>query len=421
MPLGASLAPAENLRSPGRREPIRSGSGPWSALGAYVSHASGQRRAAAPWSTLSRFAARGRLGASSSSVHVAGTRGGPGGRPRLVLVGRGKRAAPRGAGCRLRCPCARPCTPLTTRPPCRSAPQLQLAGSGYYELQAGQLSLLQLVGLRQAAAPTFGYGSDGIHALPIRSKVGCDKVTEEVTARELDLQQQRRCALAAAGGSPQGGYVAACLAVKDQHRDLAEWLDWHASLGVSRFYLMDAGSDPPLDELLVPYVQVPRGADKGEAGAACSGTAARALCCCPRCCRCRRALLLAPPTPRPALPCPALAPQAGLVVHRMMGNASETSADLGNTTCRSFAPRFMQLLAYSTCLRDYGAQHQWMGALAGARGLQAAGILLWSWATAAAVLRAARSPPTPVWRPPPTPAVLLSPLPAACCSLHRRR
>ena len=40
-----------------------------------------------------------------------------------------------------------------------------------------------------------------------------------------------------------------------QHRDLPEWLDYHHRLGVSHFYVMDDSSDPPLDDVLRPYVQ----------------------------------------------------------------------------------------------------------------------------------------------------------------------
>ena len=42
----------------------------------------------------------------------------------------------------------------------------------------------------------------------------------------------------------------------DQHRDLPEWLEYHQRLGVSRVYVMDTGSTPPLDGVLRPYVQV---------------------------------------------------------------------------------------------------------------------------------------------------------------------
>ena len=34
-----------------------------------------------------------------------------------------------------------------------------------------------------------------------------------------------------------GQYVAMCLAIKDQHHDIREWLQHHHSLGVGRFYI----------------------------------------------------------------------------------------------------------------------------------------------------------------------------------------
>ena len=50
------------------------------------------------------------------------------------------------------------------------------------------------------------------------------------------------------------------------------------------------------------------------------------------------------------------------MVHRLMADAEAASDALRNATCNTFLPRFMQLLAYSACLHDYGAQHRWMGA-----------------------------------------------------------
>ena len=41
-------------------------------------------------------------------------------------------------------------------------------------------------------------------------------------------------------------YLALCLAAKDQHLDLREWLDHHLALGVSKIYLFDDHSDPPM-------------------------------------------------------------------------------------------------------------------------------------------------------------------------------
>jgi Glycosyl transferase family 2 len=45
-------------------------------------------------------------------------------------------------------------------------------------------------------------------------------------------------------------YVAMCIAVKDQHKDLPEFLIHHYyHMGIRRFYLMDDGSEPPLSTI----------------------------------------------------------------------------------------------------------------------------------------------------------------------------
>lgn len=142
----------------------------------------------------------------------------------------------------------------------------------------------------------------------------------------------------------------------DQHRDLPEWLEHHGRLGVrhaagmrllgsplaaspptvtsaclpcapcisnplqhkhtqvSLTYVVDTGSEPPLDAVLAPFVA------------------------------------------------------AGRVVHVPLGNATAVSAALRNHTCIGVQPRYMQLLAYTLCLHEYGGRHQWMGALGVATG-----------------------------------------------------
>ena len=36
--------------------------------------------------------------------------------------------------------------------------------------------------------------------------------------------------------------MALCLAVKDHHWDIVEWLDWHLAIGVDYIYVFDMGS-----------------------------------------------------------------------------------------------------------------------------------------------------------------------------------
>ena len=50
--------------------------------------------------------------------------------------------------------------------------------------------------------------------------------------------------------------MAICLAVHNQHADLPEWLDYHRRLGVSHVYVIDDRSDPPLTDVLAPFVEV---------------------------------------------------------------------------------------------------------------------------------------------------------------------
>ena len=41
-------------------------------------------------------------------------------------------------------------------------------------------------------------------------------------------------------------YLAMCLAVKDQHADIREWLEHHQRLGVGKFYIYDNNSSRPM-------------------------------------------------------------------------------------------------------------------------------------------------------------------------------
>lgn len=41
-----------------------------------------------------------------------------------------------------------------------------------------------------------------------------------------------------------------------QHEDLVEWLQYHRQLGVDHFYIYDTGSQPPLQSVLLPFIQV---------------------------------------------------------------------------------------------------------------------------------------------------------------------
>lgn len=49
--------------------------------------------------------------------------------------------------------------------------------------------------------------------------------------------------------------VALCLSVKDEHKDLREWVDYHREIGVSKFYIFDNNSSVPLLSVLTDYIQ----------------------------------------------------------------------------------------------------------------------------------------------------------------------
>eukprot|EP00884_Botryococcus_braunii_P006926 jgi/Botrbrau1/16234/Bobra.0066s0020.1 len=49
-------------------------------------------------------------------------------------------------------------------------------------------------------------------------------------------------------------YVALCLAFKDQHADLREWVEHHLALGVTKIYIMDNNSSMPIEPILADYI-----------------------------------------------------------------------------------------------------------------------------------------------------------------------
>ena len=48
--------------------------------------------------------------------------------------------------------------------------------------------------------------------------------------------------------------VAFCVLAKDE-KDLSEWIQYHSQLGVSKFYIMDEYSNPPLSESIADFIQ----------------------------------------------------------------------------------------------------------------------------------------------------------------------
>ena len=54
---------------------------------------------------------------------------------------------------------------------------------------------------------------------------------------------------------PGQAYLAMCLGVKDQNEDLREWIQYHQSIGVGKFYIFDDNSSVPAAEGLQDLIQ----------------------------------------------------------------------------------------------------------------------------------------------------------------------
>lgn len=50
-------------------------------------------------------------------------------------------------------------------------------------------------------------------------------------------------------------YLAVCAIAKDEGAYFKEWVDWHLSIGVDRFYIYDNGSTDSTKEVLKPYIE----------------------------------------------------------------------------------------------------------------------------------------------------------------------
>jgi hypothetical protein len=49
--------------------------------------------------------------------------------------------------------------------------------------------------------------------------------------------------------------VAVCLIVKDQHDDIEEWIDYHKSIAIGKFYIFDNNSTIPMEKVLEKYIE----------------------------------------------------------------------------------------------------------------------------------------------------------------------
>jgi len=55
-------------------------------------------------------------------------------------------------------------------------------------------------------------------------------------------------------GAPPANYLAVCVVVRDAHDDIAEWVHYHQKLSISKFYVYDHESTPPLSQVLMPWI-----------------------------------------------------------------------------------------------------------------------------------------------------------------------
>ncbi len=57
------------------------------------------------------------------------------------------------------------------------------------------------------------------------------------------------------GDAPAPHYLAVCAIAKDEGPYFREWIEWHRSVGVEKFYIYDNGSTDCTREVLAPYIE----------------------------------------------------------------------------------------------------------------------------------------------------------------------
>ena len=76
---------------------------------------------------------------------------------------------------------------------------------------------------------------------------------------------------------PQQAYLAMCLGMKDQNEDLCEWIEYHRSIGVGKFYVFDDNSTVPAASALQDLIQEGNHLKKAQVGCICNLHPARLL------------------------------------------------------------------------------------------------------------------------------------------------
>ncbi len=110
--------------------------------------------------------------------------------------------------------------------------------------------------LQQAATPSPTSAATSSSQTPVTTS----KAQGSTAQQAQQAQAQQVPAQASNGASDNArqwpdGYVAICLIVKNQHKDIREWLQYHQWLGVGKVYMFDNNSSRPLASRIPDFLQ----------------------------------------------------------------------------------------------------------------------------------------------------------------------
>ena len=74
-----------------------------------------------------------------------------------------------------------------------------------------------------------------------------------IKAVTVDVKLQASANSSKVQDRPQ--YFAICVSAKDQHEDIAEWVQYHEQLGAGKVYVYDDNSNPPMLTQLTPFIE----------------------------------------------------------------------------------------------------------------------------------------------------------------------
>ena len=105
------------------------------------------------------------------------------------------------------------------------------------------------------AAKTAAAAASKPQAAPAGAPKGKGTAAAAAAAAATISSSEASALLRAARARWPEGYVALCVVVKDQARDLRYWVEYHRWLGVERFYVFDHNSTRPLLPVLADYAR----------------------------------------------------------------------------------------------------------------------------------------------------------------------